>query len=847
MRNWQAYVRERLGVLARVLVATPRPSSRLLEAHRVERPGLRTEIRFALRALVATPGFTVVVVLTLALGVGVTTAMFSLVDRVVLAPLPFANPEELVLVQQVVPPIKERFPVVGASLRSIAAWQDGCRVTCGPIATLEGMNGTLAVGGEPQGVIGARVSANLLDVLGMRPLLGRGIQTSDSVEGSDRVLLLSFDLWQQWFGGDSGVIGRTVKLDSVEREIIGVLPQHPRLPRLDELTPMRRWEGHAQVLVPFVASPNQQQSGGDFSYVAIFRLRAGATAAQAREELTPITHAAFSDVPFRPDVLVRRLGDYVIETARRPLWALLGAVFAMLAVACLNVANLVAGRWLARRRELAIRLSLGARPADLLRHVGAEAVCLAALGGVGAITVAYATLNIVVARAPIDIPRLEEVAVDGRALALGLFITLVCTLLSCLLPVRRVIQAPPREMLDAGAHRVSEPRAGRRLRRGLVGVEVAASVMLLVVAGLLLASFVRVNSIDRGFVTEGRVAVDLNLSRARYAERAARTQLIDEVLKGVNAIAGVDVAAVAQKLPLEGEASVDLFMVPGAKQFEGSQPVGSHLFVSPGYFRALELPVLAGRTFTDADRERRVAVVSATTARALWPHATAVGQRFSRTRPENAWEVIGVVADTYTETLERQPGLMAYIPHWEHGGLELSVVIRTFGRPERIFPSVRHAIENVDPELAMLKPRTMNQVVQRATATRRFQVSLTMAFAIAGLVLACLGIYGVVSAAVVRRRGELGVRRAVGAGASDIARTVLVEALTPVVAGLAFGAAATAALGSVVATLLFDISPHDPVVFSTVAGLILICALAACAAPLVRALRTSPMVALRGG
>ena len=787
-----------------------------------------------------------VVVLTLALGVGVTTAMFSLVDRVVLSPLPFPNPEQLVLVHQVVPPIKDRYPVVGANLRSIAAWQDGCRATCAAIGTLEGLTATLSVAGEPQGVVAARVSANVLDVLGMRPLLGRGIQATDTVEGSDRVLLLSYELWQQRFGGDPAVVGRTVEVDTVEREVIGVLPQSPTLPRLTDLTPMRRWDGRPQLLVPFVAPADQLQSAGDFSYVALVRLRPGATPAQLGEELTPVTHAAFSDVPFRPDVLVRPLHDHAIASVRRPLWALLGAVFAMLVVACLNVANLVGGRWLGRRRELAIRLSLGARPADLMRHVGAEAAWLATLGSLSAFGVAYATLSLVVARAPVDIPRVEDVGIDSRALAFGLVMTVACTLASCLLPVRRAIQAPPREMLDAGSQRASEPRSSRRMRRILVSVEVAASVLLLVVAGLLLASFARVSSIEPGFVTEGRLAVDVNLSRTRYTELDVRTRLIEQVLEAVAAIPGVDSVAVAQKLPLEGEASVDLFRLPGAQEFVDAQPVGSHLFVSPDYFRVLHLQVVAGRTFTNADRNRRVAVVSASTARTLWPLTSAIGQRFSRTRPENAWEVIGVVADTYTETLERQPGLMAYIPHWERSGLEWSVVLHTFGSADRTFPLVQRAIAIADPDLAMLKPRTLLQVEQRATATRRFQVSLTIAFAVAGLVLAALGIYGVVSAAVIRRRGELGVRRAVGAGAGHIAWTVLVEALTPVVAGLAAGSVAAMALGSIVAALLFDVSPRDPVVFAVVVGLTLLAALTACAAPLIRALRTSPIVALRG-
>ncbi|HEX2342764.1 MAG TPA: ABC transporter permease [Vicinamibacterales bacterium] len=831
--------------LAKTLVQRPRPEARVVEAERVERPGFVTEMRYALRALAATPGFTIAVVLTLALGAGVTTTMFSLVDRILLAPLPYANPDQLVLVQQVVPPIRDQYPVVGANLRSIAAWRDGCRVSCGQIATIAGFSGTLSVGGEPQGVTGVRVTANTLDLFGIRPILGRGIQPNEEVDGSHRVIVLSYDLWQQRFGADPSIVGRMVRLDSVEHQVLGVLPASPRLPLLQHLQPIRVAVGDVDVLVPFVAPADQVRSPGDFSYVAVIRLADESTAAQAREELTPITHRAFADVAFRPEVLVHPLGDHIVGKARRPLWLLLAAVLAMLLVACVNVANLVAGRWLGRRRELAIRVALGARETDLLRHVGAEAAWLAAAGAVLTIGVAYAALRLVVSWAPVDIPRVDEAVIDVRVLIFGVIVTTVCTLPSCVLPVRRVTRLQLRDMLDTGAHGASEPRAGLRLRSALVGLEVATTVALLIVAGLLLASFARITAIDRGFVTEGRIAVDLNLSTSRYATDKDRGRLLDRLLESVKAIPGVDAAAVARKLPLEGEATVDMFLREGEKEFDGPQRVGSHLFVSPDYFRALQLRLLAGRTFTDADRQRRVAVVSDSVARALWPGQDPIGQRFAR-QPGTFWEVIGVVANTYTETLERQPGLMAYVPYWERSGPDLSLVIRTFGNAEGVLPAVRHTVQKVDADLALLNPRTMNQVVENATATRRFQMWLTTAFAIAGLVIACLGIYGVVSASVLRRRGELAVRRAIGASAGHITCTVLIEALAPVVAGLAIGVAIAAALGSIVAALLFEVSPRDPIVFSAVAALILLAAVAACAAPLAKALRTSPILALRG-
>jgi len=751
-------------------------------------------------------------------------------------------------VQQIVPPLRDRYPVLGANLRSIAAWQEGCRAACAAIATLDGLTGTLNAGGEPQGIVAARVSANLLDVFGIRPLLGRGFQSTDMVAGSDGVLLLSYELWQQRFGGDAHVIGRMVTLDGVSRQVIGVLPELPRLPRLERLTPIRRWVGPAQALVPFVPRASQVQSPGDFSYVAIVRLREGVTAAQVHEQLTPITQAAFTDAPFRPEVLVRPLGDHVVADVRRPLYLLLGAVVAMLVIACVNVAHLVAGRWLARRRELAIRLALGARAADLLRHVGAEAICLALAGGALAVAVCYGALTLVVTWAPADTPRLDEVSVDMRALSFGLIATVVCTVLSCLLPVRRVIRTSTRSTLDESAHSVSEPQSGLRIRRALVALEVVTTAALLIVAGLLLVSVVRLNGVDRGFVASGRMAVDLTLSRVRYPQPSDRTRLLDSILEAVGSLPEVEVAAVAQKLPLEGESSVDLLVPHGSTPFDGQpQPVGSHVLVSPHYFRALQRPLRAGRTFTEEDRARRVAVVTESTARTLWPNQDPIGQRFTRTRGQEVWEVIGVVADTHTESLERAPGLAAYFPHWdERNGQVFSVVVATLAKSDSLLTGVQRAIQGVDPELATLNPRTMEQVVRRTTASRRLQMWLTIAFAAVGLVIACLGIYAVIAAGVLRRRRELALRRAFGASDGHIARMVLGEGLLPVVAGLVIGSAAAAALGTVVAALLFEVSPYDPLVFAVVAGLIMLCALAACAAPLVRALRTAPILALRG-
>jgi predicted permease len=803
---------------------------------------LTGELRLALRALRATPLFTAVTVLMLALGMGATTAIFSLVNGVLLKPLPFREPSRLAIVQTTVREIRDRYPVLPANPRSFLAWQEGCRHTCGELTAMSASSATLSGEGEPENLRGALVSSNFFDMLGIPPLSGRTFRRDDAAAGS-RVVILTHALWSRRFGGRP-VIGRRITLDGQSFEIVGILPPWLHVPRFESLYPIRAVTGSPEYFRPLVWSEEERQNAGDFDDIAILRLKAGASPQQAQEELTPLTEAAFRGTPIHPTPLVRRLDAHVVSGARRSLWLLLGAVVAALLVACVNVANLLGSRWMGRRRELAVRTAMGAGRGDLIRHVLVETMCLAGFGGALGVLFAHVFVRGLLVLAPVDLPRLDEVALDLPTLTFSATMMLASCLFCAVLPVVRAGRTRPAEVLKAGAHTTTDTAGWARARSLFVGAEVALSACLLIVAGLLLASFVRVLTLDPGFAVERRLGADFTLSTARYRTMEERVRFVERLLPAVRAIHDVERAAIVQILPLEGEATVDAFLPDYATTSIGLQTVGNHYFASPDYFAAMGIPVVRGRTFAESDRGRRVAVVTEQTARTLWPGQEAIGRRFSRSRREQ-WEVIGIVADARLVSLERPGGLVAYVPYWERTAPDVSLVLRTSARPEDVAGELRQAVRRLDPELPVMNVRTLSEVVERSVAARRFQLTLTLAFAAAGLVIACLGIYGVVAASVQRRRPELAIRLALGGSPQGVLLLVARQGFQPVLAGLTVGVGAAAAGAGAIRGMLFDVSPTDPGVMLLVSLVVLGVAALACLEPALRAARTPPLIALR--
>jgi predicted permease len=490
---------------------------------------------------------------------------------------------------------------------------------------------------------------------------------------------------------------------------------------------------------------------------------------------------------------------------------------------------------------------MGAGPRELATHAIVETSLLAIAGGLLGLPVAYALVRGLLAMVPTQIPRVDQVAIDGTVLAFVFTLMLGCSVLCSLLPVWRLRRTDPADALKEGAHTMTDGPGWSRLRSGLVGTQVGLATALLLVAGLLLASFVGLAAVDPGFQPDGRVAVDFNLPASRYSDARDRVRFVEQLLANVQSLASIRSAAVVQKLPLEGEATVDAFVLDQDLPEDVSlQSLGNHYFASPTYFTTMGIAVVAGRSFSESDRKRRVALVSEHTARILWPGESGLGKTFWRSSRQPApWEVIGVVADMHSAGLDDTPGLVAYVPYWDRTAPELSLVVHSRTSVQATAADLRHAAQRIDPELPLMDLRTLEDVIGRTVETQRFQMALTLAFAGAALTIACLGIYGVVSAGVQRRRGELAIRMALGGSTYGVLLLVAAQGMRPVVAGLALGMTAAVAGGSALQAMLFGVTPDEPVVLTAIALLVVVVGGLACVGPALRAVRTPVVAAFR--
>ena len=544
------------------------------------------------------------------------------------------------------------------------------------------------------------------------------------------------------------------------------------------------------------------------------------------------------------------LEDEVVGTARRGLLLLLAGVGAVLLIVCLNLANLLLVRVPGRVREAGIRTALGASRARLARQLLTESALLVILGGALGVGLAYFGLRSLVAVAPANLPRIDEVHVDGRVLWFTVFVSVQTGILFGALPAWRVAHAEPQQALKASAVTITEGRPARRLRESLIGFEVGVGTLLLIMAGLLTVSMVRLLGVDKGFSTEHVLAVDVSLPAQSYTKLEQKEAFYDNVLALVRALPGVNSAGWISKLPLEGQEQVSSIYVPGRTTADLQAPIASYRHVSPGYFQSIGIPLRQGRLIEQTDRDPSVAVISEGVARKMWPGENPLGKQFSRGSNEKPlMGVIGVVADIRAEALDEPPLLMIYLPavagsrSWS--GAHASLVVRAAIDPAALGAVVRGAIRRVDSGVPILHLRPMTEIVSESVGVRRFQTGLASLFASFALSLAALGIYGVVGYSVARRRQELGIRMALGARGSDLRNLVLLQGMWPVVVGWAAGVLAALVAGRVIRGLLFGVSAHDPLTFASVTLVVLVTAALACYIPARRATKVDPMVALR--
>jgi len=800
---------------------------------------LLQDLRFGARMSAKQPSFTLIAVLTLALGIGATTAIFSVVNAVVLNPLPFPQSERIVRLWEKRQP--EDGLRVAVRYANFQDWQQQNQVFTHLTAYREdGFN--LQAGVETRRLEGARVTVDFFHVLNVQPMLGRAFSAQEDAPGGERVVILSHALWQQSFGGNAQLIGQQLKVDGQNHTVVGIMPPNFSFPGYgyaNEETHL--WFPYA------LAAP--ETGRGPHRLRVLGRLQAAATIEQARAEFDTIARRleqAFPATNKGAGVFMIGLQNFYNEDLQRPLYVLLGAVLFVLLIACANVANLLLARNAAREREIAIRVALGAGRGRLVRQLLTESLLLVTVGGAGGLLLAAWGIAMLTKFGPREIPRLQEATLDAPVLSFALVVSVLTGLIFGLAPAWQRSGLNPNAALKAGARTAGG--AGHRLRKGLVIAEVALAMLLLVGAGLMLRSFARLQQIAPGFDARGGLTMELNLPVQKFAQREQRAAHLEQVLTRLRALPGVEFAGATHRLPLRGNSGTS-FEIEGRPVTEG-QPRARAIYrlIAPEYFRAMGTPLLAGRAFTEEEAWRKptAVIINQTLARRYWPNENPLGKRIKDGAPNSDWaEIVGVAADTKEDELTGEVRDALYLPYVASADPAMTLVLRTNVDPLSLVTTARDEIRRVDAEQAVSNINTLSGLLNEATAQPRFNTAMLALFALLALVLATVGIYGVIAYAVAQRTQEIGIRMALGARAGNVQRLILAQGLKLTLCGVGIGLLAAFALTRWMKTLLFGVSTTDPLTFVGIALLLTFVALLACWIPARRATKVDPMIALR--
>ncbi|HSL20542.1 MAG TPA: ABC transporter permease [Vicinamibacterales bacterium] len=791
------------------------------------------DIRYAARQLRMNPGFTAVAILTLAVGIGSTTAIFSVVNGVLLRPLPYAEPDRLVRVHEIVPQYG-RFSVAPATFLD---WRRQNTVF-ERIAAFSPGSGTITDASGPERVSSAGVSWDMFDLLKVEPTLGRRFIDQEGTPGRNDVIVISHGMWQQRFGGERSVLGRAVTLNGRPASIVGVMPAGFYFPSRE-----------TQIWTPLAFDPAKATRGGHFLGV-IARTRAGVSVEQAGAEIKTISERLARQYPAssaNESAEVVALHENVVGRVRPALLTLLAAVGVVVLIACANVANLLLVRASARGKEIAIRSALGAGRRRLARQMLVESLALALAGGALGVLLAYFAVRPIQVLGAGSVPRVNDVSIDATVLAFAVLLSLATGALFGLAPSWHASRADVAEVLKDGARSSSSARGGW-IRGGLLVAQVALSMMLLVGATLLLRSFVRVTSVDPGFRADHVLAFRLSLPRSSYPEFHNLAAFYDRLLQELHARPDVKAAGIAQTLPMRGDYMLSFSIEGRPVPQSGVQPSANYRAVTPGYFEALSIPLVRGRAFTarDAANAPMVAIVDRAFVRRHFPSEEPIGRRIDiGNGTDGFYEVVGVVGDVRHDSLDAAPGPTMYVPMAQDLFGDVWVVARATGDPAGLAPEARAIVRKLDPGLPAYSAGPLAEVLSEAVATRRFSMLLLVAFALSALFLSAVGLYGVVAYSVSQRTTELGVRMAMGARPADLLRMVLAYAMKLTLGGLVIGLAGSLALSRWVASLLFEVTPFDPVSYAATAVVLLAVATLAGYVPARRATRLDPLFALR--
>jgi len=799
------------------------------------------DVRYGLRMLIKNPGFTVVAVLTLALGIGANTAIFSVVNAVLLKPLPYADPDRLAAIWVTEPSGPGGlFPDTGPDFRD---WQGMNRSFEGMSAiTIAGA--TLTGSGEPLQLRGLSVSPNTFQLLGAQPQLGRSFSPDEGPSGHNHVVILSHGLWQSAFGGRENIVGSKVTMDGEAYDVVGVMPKDLRFPSV--------WGRQPQFWTPITMdAPKWKTDRMNHWFWVLARVKKGVTLKQAAVEMVTISAQLAQQYPRTNtgvSARVKSLHEQLTGNVSEVLWALFAAVGFLLLIACANVANLLLTKSAGRQREIAVRLAVGAGARRLVRQLLTESVLLFLLGGVAGLAVGMAALRLLLRAAPTGyIPDVISVHLDSRVFGFTFLVAFVTGTLAGLIPALHATRVSFSEMLKESGSAVA---ASHGLTRGLLTAgEIAIALVMVVGAGLATRSLVRLLGVQLGFDPRQVVAGWISLPDSRYPKEPQKTAFFRDLIGRVQALPGVVSAGAASELPLEGgsNGAVVIEGQPASKDI-WSSPLVESCTVTPNYFRTMRIPLLSGRDLAETDTPEvpLVAVINETMAHRFWPHQDAVGKRFKENYPDSKWiTVIGVVGDVREFGLAEPAIPEAYYPESQATYSELVVVVRTDNDPEAQVPAIRNALHGLDKGLAWYGVQTLSEMVSDSSREKRFVALVLALFAVVALALASVGIYGVVSYSVSQRTREIGIRIAFGAEVRNVLGMVLSEGLRLVIAGVAVGLLGAWALSRYLTSILFSVRASDPPTYVGVALLMTAVTLVACLVPARRATKVDPMVALR--
>jgi putative ABC transport system permease protein len=801
------------------------------------------DIRYGARMLLKNPGFTIVAVLTLALGIGANTAIFSIVDAVLLRPLPFPEPERIFAVHQAMP--EKGIPKAGASYPNYLDWTRQSR-SFEELTAMRSTSMALSGQGDAASIESAAVTGGYFGVFEQKALLGRTLQAADDLPPADAVVVIGERLWRSRFGSDPKVLGRAITLDQHLFTVVGVLPGNFRPPVPDAA---------ADVWVPLaqndIFAQMHERRGGHYVEVA-GRLKPGVTRQQAQAEMDSIQEGLqkqFPDDNKGWTTWIVPLQEDIVGDMRTELLVLLGAVGFVFLIACANVASLQLARAASRAREIAIRVALGAGRSRLVRQFLTESVLLGIVGGIAGLALASATLHGLTSWIPADTPRLSEIHLDARVLAFGIALSIVSGIVFGLAPGWHVAGARFSDALKEGARGGGEDSRRRGLRNIVVIAETALAMILLTGAGLLIRSFERLQNVNAGFNASHLLTAMIGLPKARYSKPEQWVAFQSQLLERIIGMPGVDEATAALPLPfIHGYINIG-FQVEGEPPRSRSEsPSANFVAIQPNYFHVMRIPLLRGREFTGADRPGApsVCLVSATMARRFFPNGDAIGKRIVIGFPESVpREIVGIVGDVKDRDLADPDPTQVYAPFSQNPIWAMTLGVRTHGDPAQLGTMVREQVRALDPALPVEDIKPMTEVIAESIAEPRFRTTLLGLFAATALLLAAIGIYGVISYNTGRRTREIGIRVALGAQRRDVLRLILREGFALSAAGAALGILGAAMLAHFLATLVFGISTGDPFTYLSVTGLLLGVALLACYIPARRAMRVDPMVALR--